>query len=127
MTEYFICPIHNVTKPREIKRSRNPHCFCGEEMILYHDTEIKTMATMQEYHNEQFLQFLEDLCVHIQLVGGVGNPQHVRKKSIEDLYKELRPNGIVIGFRNLRLRKKYQLSDQMKSEVLYEDREDETD
>lgn len=127
MTEYFICPEHNVKKKRKVKRSHNPHCYCGREMFLYHDTETELMATMEEYFNDQFLQFLEDLCAHIQVVGGIGNANQVRKQTIEELYKTLRPNGIVIGFRNIRMLPKYQLSYQMRSEVLYGDREDETD
>ena len=85
------------------------------------------MATMDEYVDSQFLSFLEDLCAHIQTAGGVGNANQIRKQSLEEVYKNLRPNGIIIGFRNIRMLPKYQLSYQMKSEVVYGDREDEID
>lgn len=79
------------------------------------------MTTTEDLANTQFEQFLDDLCTHIQLVGGLGNPDTFRKMPLEELYKHLHPNDIIIGFRSLRMRKKYQLSHQMKAEVLYED------
>lgn len=61
-----------------------------------------------------FESFLDELCAHIRTAGGVGDPLNFRKMKLEELYKHLHPNDIIIGFRNLRMRDKYQLSYQMK-------------
>lgn len=79
------------------------------------------MTDTKEVIDELFEAFLEELCNHIRIVGGVGNPESFRRMPLEELYKHLWPNNIIIGFRNVRMINKYQLSRQMKMEVLYED------
>ncbi len=64
--------------------------------------------------NRLFEQFLGELCDHIRVAGGIGDPNRIRKQSLEEIYKELEPNDIVIGFRNKRMTGQYQLSHQMR-------------
>jgi len=43
--------------------------------------------------------FFEELLSAISLVGGTDNPEHWRRKTIEEVYKSLSPNGISLTFR----------------------------
>jgi hypothetical protein len=51
------------------------------------------------------------------VVGGTGDPMTFRTMKLEELYKHLHPNDIIIGFRNTRMRAEYQLSYQMKGGI----------
>jgi hypothetical protein len=64
-----------------------------------------------------FESFLDELCAHIRVVGGTGDPMTFRTMKLEELYKHLHPNDIIIGFRNTRMRAEYQLSYQMKGGI----------
>lgn len=79
------------------------------------------MSSNKRKVDKKFAYFLDDLCSHVRVVGGVGDPETLRKMSLEELYKHLYPNNIVIGFKNLRMEEKYQLNNQLRMEELDED------
>lgn len=85
------------------------------------------MTTSEEFIaskiiGQKFEAFLFELCAHIRTAGGVGNPEIFEHMPLKEVYQQLYPNGIVIGFRNFRMKDKHQLSYQMReSEVFYED------
>lgn len=85
----------------------------GDEVTDTNEEEINERFPNKKAIDEKFEDFLFELCAHIQVVGGVGNPDTFRKTSLEDAYKHLYPNNIIIGFRNTRMRAEYQISRQM--------------
>ena len=74
-------------------------------------TEGKRGKNQAPHHD--FESFLDELCAHIRTAGGVGDPMNFRTMKLEEVYKHLHPNDIIIGFRNLRMKDKHQLSYQM--------------
>jgi hypothetical protein len=87
------------------------------------------MSTQQkEIAHEAFIDFLDEICAHVRTAGGTGNPEVFRAMSLQDTFEHLHPNGIVLGFRNKRMKNQYQLSYQMKHETTDEyDEDDEPD
>ena len=80
------------------------------------------MTTSEEFIASKFEDFLFELCAHIRTAGGIGNPEDFEKMSLKEVYEHLYPNGIIIGFRNVRMKEKYQCSRQMRlREVINED------
>lgn len=75
------------------------------------DNQVKEKAI------RDFESFLDELSAHVRVVGGVGDPQRLRKMKLEEIYKELHPNNIIIGFRNMRMIGEYQLSYQMRGGI----------
>lgn len=73
--------------------------------------------TQESKTNRDFIQFIEELSAHVRVVGGIGDPERLKEMPLEDLYKELHPNNIIIGFRNMRMIGGYQLSYQMKGGI----------
>ena len=79
--------------------------------------EGKRAESKQKEAIRNFESFLDELCAHIRTAGGVGDPMNFRKMKLEEVYKHLYPNDIIIGFRNTRMRAEYQLSYQMKGGI----------
>lgn len=71
-------------------------------------------ADIRKKANDAFEDFLFELCAHVRVVGGTGNPDKIRREAIEDLFKTLYPNDIILGFRNNRMKGQYQLSYKMR-------------
>lgn len=63
---------------------------------------------------DRYAGFIDELCDHIRVVGGVGNPETFSKMSLEEAFKHLYPNGIVLGFKNMRMMPKFQLCSLLK-------------
>jgi hypothetical protein len=76
---------------------------------------------MPEKVNEKlardFESFISELSAHVRVVGGVGDPERIKRMTIEEAYKEFHPNSIILGFRNMRMIGEYQLSYQMKGGI----------
>ena len=51
------------------------------------------------------------LTAHIRVVGGLGDPDRIRKQTVEELYKELYPNDIKLTFINERMEPLYKRVD----------------
>ena len=83
----------------------------------FEERRIKMATANEKEIDERFEDFLFELCAHIQVVGGMGDPDTFRKTSLEEAYKHLFPNNIIIGFRNTRMRSEYQISRQMKGDI----------
>jgi len=72
------------------------------------------MNPKKEDADKSFEEFLDELVAHVVVVGGYGDPDRYRNKTLEEVYKLLHPNDIILGFKNKRLKQKYQLSRQLR-------------
>jgi hypothetical protein len=55
---------------------------------------------MPEKVNEKlardFESFISELSAHVRVVGGVGDPERIKRMTIEEAYKEFHPNSIIL-------------------------------
>ncbi len=68
------------------------------------------MTESQKKAQAEFDAFLEELCDHIRIAGGNGNPNTYRRMPLEEVFTQLHPNDIILGFRNNRMTSSYRLS-----------------
>lgn len=82
----------------------------GEVNLVNNDEIGNRPAKAAELLEKKYEAFIDDLCAHIRIVGGLGDPEVFSKMPLEEVFKHLYPNNIILGFRNIRLKEKYQLS-----------------